>query len=107
MEIFDLMNLQAQGYQNRKVNVLYQNDVFKTRVIVLEAGGKIPECQMDTHVMFYVVKGEVILHKNNEASVLEENQLFISEPAILSMESVISARLMGVQIKTSLDEKNV
>ncbi|PKM87188.1 MAG: hypothetical protein CVU85_06390 [Firmicutes bacterium HGW-Firmicutes-10] len=107
MEIFDLMNLQAQGYQNRKVNVLYQNDVFKTRVIVLEAKGKIPECQMDTHVMFYVVEGEVILHKNNEASVLKENQLFISEPALLSMESVTGARLMGVQIKSSLKEDNV
>jgi len=107
MEIFDLMNLQAQGYQNRKVNVLYQNDVFKTRVIVLEVGGKVPECNMDTHVMFYVIKGEVILHKNNETSVLKENQLFISEPAILSMESVTGARLMGVQIKTSLSEGNV
>jgi mannose-6-phosphate isomerase-like protein (cupin superfamily) len=107
MEIFDLKNLQAQGYENRKVNVIYQNDVFKTRIIVLEAQGKIPKCQMDTHVMFYVVEGEVILHKNNETSVLKENQLFISEPALLSMESAKGARLMGIQIKTPLGEENV
>lgn len=107
MEIFDCMNLQAQGYENRKVNVIYQNETFKTRIIVLEAGGKIPECQMDTHVMFYVVKGEVLLKMNQEVSVLKENQVFISEPALLSMESADGARLMGVQIKSSLKEGNV
>ena len=99
MEIFDLMNLAAQGYENRRVNVFYQNDFFKTRVIVLEAGGKIPACQMDTYVLFYVVKGEVLLKKNEEASVLKENQVFITEPALLAMESKTGARLMGVQIK--------
>lgn len=39
MDIFDLMNVKAQGYENRGVNVIYQNDQFKVRVIVLEAGG--------------------------------------------------------------------
>jgi quercetin dioxygenase-like cupin family protein len=98
MEIFDLMDLEAQGYENRKVNVFFQNDLFKTRVIVLEANGKIPECQMDSYVMFYVVKGEVILRKNNESSILKESQVFITEPALLSMETKTGARLMGVQI---------
>ena len=32
--------------------------------------------------------------------MLKENQVFITEPALLSMESVSGARLMGVQIKT-------
>jgi quercetin dioxygenase-like cupin family protein len=100
MEIFDLMEIDAQGYENRTVNVFYQNDLFKTRVIVLEAGGKIPECQMDSFVMFYVVQGEVLLRKNNESSLLKENQVFITEPALLSMETTSGARLMGVQIKT-------
>lgn len=99
MEIFDLMNLKAQGYENRQVNVFFQNDLFKTRVIVLEAGEKIPECQMDSYVMFYVVKGEVFLRKNDESSVLKENQVFITEPAILSMETKSGTRLMGLQIK--------
>jgi quercetin dioxygenase-like cupin family protein len=99
MAVFDLMNLDAKGYENRQVNVFFQNDLFKTRVIVLEAGGKIPECQMDAFVLFYVVKGEVLLRKNDETSVLKENQVFISEPALVSMESKAGARLMGIQIK--------
>lgn len=99
MEIFDLMALTAQGYENRQVNVFYQNELFKTRVIVLEAGGEIPACQMDSYVMFYVVKGEVVLKKNEGTSVLKENQVFITEPACLSMRSDPGARLMGVQIK--------
>lgn len=99
MEIFDLMDLVAQGYENRQVNVFYQNDFFKARVIAIEAGGKIPECQMDTYVMFYVVKGEVLIRKNDETSVLKENQVLIAEPALVSMESKTGARLMGVQIK--------
>jgi quercetin dioxygenase-like cupin family protein len=100
MKIFDLTNLEAEGYENRKVNVFFQNDLFKTRIIVLEAGGKIPECQMDSFVMFYVVKGEVLLRKNDESSVLKENQVFITEPALVSMETTLGARLMGIQIKT-------
>ena len=100
MEIFDLMNLKAEGYENRNVNVFFQNDLFKTRVIVLESGQKIPECRMDSFVMFYVVKGEVMLKKNNESSILKENQVFITEPALLSMETNSGARLMGIQIKT-------
>ena len=100
MEIFDLMNLETEGHENRSVNVFYQNDTFKTRVIVLEAGGKISPCQMETFVMFYVVEGEVVIKKNDESSPLKENQVFITEPALLSMESASGARLMGVQIKT-------
>ena len=99
MEIFDLMDLAAQGYENRQVNVFYQNNLLKARVIILEANGKIPECKMDTYVMFYVVKGEVLLKKNNETSLLKENQVLITEPALLSMESKNGARLMGIQIK--------
>ncbi len=100
MKIFDLMNLEAEGYENRSVNVFFQNDLFKARIIVLEAGGKIPKCQMDSFVIFYVVKGEVLLKKNDESAILKENQVFITEPALLSMETNSGARLMGIQIKT-------
>lgn len=54
---------------------------------------------METYVMFYCIKGTVILRKNNETSVLSENQVFIAEPALLSMVSTDGARLMGIQIK--------
>lgn len=43
MEIFDLLNLSAESYENRNVNVFFQNDLFKARVIALEPDGKIPE----------------------------------------------------------------
>ena len=100
MEIFDLLHLSAEGYENRNVNVFYHNDLFKARVIALEPGGEIPECKMESYVMFYVVRGEVLLWKNGESSPLREGQVFISEPALISMTSVSGARLMGVQIKT-------
>lgn len=99
MSIFDLMTMEAEGYDNRAVNVFFQNETFKTRIIVLGAEGRIPECQMETYVMFLVIEGEVLLKKNNETSVLKKDQVFISEPACLSMESSRGARLMGVQIK--------
>ena len=102
MKIFDLMDLEAKGYENRNVNVFFKNNLFKTRIIVLEAGGKIPECQMDSFVMFYVVKGEVFLRKNDESSILKENQVFITEPALVSMETTSGARLMGIQINTGV-----
>lgn len=100
MEIFDLLNLSAEGYENRNVNVFYHNDLFKARVIALDAGGKIPERKMESYVLFYVVRGEVLLWKNGESSPLRENQVFISEPALIALESVSGARLMGVQIRT-------
>ena len=100
MEIFDLMSLEAEGYEKRNVNVFFENDLFKTRVIVLEPEQKIPECMMDSFVMFYVVKGEVLLRKNEESTILKENNVFITEPALLSMETRTGARLMGVQFKS-------
>jgi len=101
MEIYDLMDLEAEGYEKRNVNVFFENDLFKTRVITLEPGQKIPECKMDSFVMFYAIKGQVTLKKNEETAVLKEGQVFITEPALLSMETTTCARLMGVQIKLS------
>lgn len=100
MKIFDLLKMQAQNYENRSANVFFQNDLFKTRIIVLERGGEIPACQMDSYVIFYVVEGEVLLRKNDESSVIKEKQVFISEPALLSMKSTAGARIMGIQINS-------
>lgn len=99
MQMYDLMDLEAKGYAQRQVNVFYQTEAFKARVIVLEAGGRIPACHMDTYVLFSVVNGTVRITRNEETVMLKENQVFISEPATLSMESDTGARLMGIQIK--------
>ena len=84
MEIFDLLRFSAESYENRNVNVFYHNELFKARVIDLEAGGMIPECMMESHVLFYVVCGEVLLQKNGESSPLSEGQVFISGPALIA-----------------------
>ena len=55
---------------------------------------------MACFVLFYVVKGEVLLRKNKESAILKENQVFITEPALISMETENGAKLMGVQINT-------
>jgi hypothetical protein len=48
--IFDLINFETEDYENRSVNVLFQNDLFKTRVIVLEAssGARLMGVQIKT-----------------------------------------------------------
>jgi len=99
MKIFDLMSLDSESYEKRQKNVFFQNELFKTRTINLKAGESIPDCLMDCFVIFYVIKGEVVLKKNGQEANLKENQVFITEPALLSMKSTSGARLMGIQIK--------
>lgn len=99
MEIFDLASMVSEPHDRRNVNVFYQNERFKTRIISLEQGGKIPQCVMKSYVMFYVIHGEILLTKGLETATLRENQLFISEPATLSMESTSGAKLLGIQIR--------
>ena len=99
MKLFDLMNLDSFPYEVRGKNVFYQADEFKARVIELQAGQTIPDCQMASHVIFYVVKGQVTITCNGGQHSLTEYQTLITEPAQLSMHSENGARLMGIQIK--------
>jgi len=99
MNTFDMMNLDTWPYEKRGNNVFYEVDEFKTRVIELKPGQSIPDCRMTSHVIFYVVKGEVEITRNGEKATLREHQLLVTEPACLSMHSVSGARLMGIQIK--------
>ena len=99
MAVFDLQHLETHGYEDRGKNVFYENELFKTRIIELEPGGGMPDCRMECFVIFYVVGGEVIVRKNNEPTTLKEDQVFITEPALLSMHTETGARLMGVQIQ--------
>ena len=105
MKLFDLINLEAESYDKREKSVFFQNDLFKTMIINLKAGESIPECQMDCFVLFYVIKGKVQLKKNNQEATLKEDQVFITEPALLSMKSITDARLLGVQINTRETER--
>ena len=99
MKIIDLQQCDAEEYVKRDKNVLFHNDRFKTRIIVLEPGKSIPKCTMESHIIFVVIAGEVTIHKNGEFERLKANQMLVSEPADFSMETDIGARILGVQIK--------
>ncbi|MBC8472049.1 MAG: hypothetical protein H8D56_21535 [Planctomycetes bacterium] len=98
MKVFDLDEMTAHPYEEREKNVFYQAKEFKTRVIELPPGGRIPPCEMAEHVIFYVLDGEARLSVNSEAVVLKEKQCLFTEPATISMKTENGARLMGIQV---------
>ena len=104
MNVFDMMDLDAYPYEKRGQNVFFEADEFKTRIIELKPGQSMPDCQMSSYVLFYIIQGEAQIIKGSEKATLKEHQVFITEPALLSMESVTGARIMGVQIKTKQQE---
>ena len=55
MQIFNLNTMKASPYEERGKNVFYKAEKFKTRIIDLAAGEGIPECEMSSHVIFYVL----------------------------------------------------
>jgi quercetin dioxygenase-like cupin family protein len=99
MEVFDMNKMGALGYEQKTSKVFFERDSFKTRIIELKKGQIIPECKMDSYVIFYVIDGEVLIKKNGEKATIVKNNLMITEPAIVSMESEKGARLFGIQIK--------
>ena len=101
MNIYDLNKLELDPNAGGNCGAFYQNDLINARLIVLQAGQKISDARVDSHVMFYVVKGEVTLTRNGVTAALHENQVFLSEPAVVSLETVRGARLMGVRISQS------
>lgn len=101
MNIYDLTKLELDPKAGGNCGAFYQNDLINARLIVLNAGQKISDAQVDSYVMFYVVKGEVTVTRNNETAPLHEKQVFITDPAVVSLETVHGARLMGVRISTN------
>jgi mannose-6-phosphate isomerase-like protein (cupin superfamily) len=99
MNIIDLRQCEAEEYLKREKNILFHNDRFKARIIVLEPGKSIPRCTMESYVIFVVIAGDVTIHKNDESEHLKVNQMLVSEPAVFSMETETGARLLGLQIK--------
>ncbi len=98
MKVFDLNKIAAFPYEQREQNVFYQAKEFKTRIIELPMGGQMPTCKMASHVIFYVMNGEVSVTVNSETVELNEKQCLITEPATLSMTTEKGVRLMGIQI---------
>jgi quercetin dioxygenase-like cupin family protein len=101
MKVFDLNKMTALPYEQRERNVFYQTKEFKTRMIELPPGGEMPTCEMASHVIFYVLDGEVKVTINSETVELREKQCLITEPAIISMKTENGVRLMGIQVAKS------
>jgi mannose-6-phosphate isomerase class I len=100
MNIFDLSKISAESYDSRSMNVFFKNEFFKTRIIEIEPNGAIPKCQMSAYVIFVCLSGSVVIQKNDEVGHLKCEQVFISDPATIAMESVEGARLLGIQINS-------
>ena len=98
MRVFNLKERAAFPYEQREKNVFYQTDEFKARIIELPPGGQMPTCEMASHVIFYVLDGEVKVTVNSETAVLNEKHCLISEPATISMITESGARLLGIQV---------
>jgi len=101
MKIFELDEMKVFSYEQREKNVFYQTKEFKTRIIELPPGGQMPVCEMESHVIFFVLNGEVKVTVNSESAELKEKQCLITEPATLSMKTIGGVRILGVQIQKS------
>ena len=101
MQTFNLKAMKAYPYEQRDKNELYKTDTFKTRIIELTEGEKLPPdepCRMESHVIFYVISGKIGITINGEYSVLEEDHCVISEPGSYQMEAKEDSKLLGIQI---------
>jgi quercetin dioxygenase-like cupin family protein len=101
MRIFDLRAMTPHPYDEREKNVFYQTPQFKARIIELPAKGRMPTCEMASHVLFYVVQGEAEVQVNQEVANIKEGQCLISEPATLSMKTEDGVKILGIQIATA------
>ncbi len=101
MQIFNLNTMKAYAYEEREKNVFYKADKFKTRIIELPPGGLIPECEMSSYVIFYVLEGEAEVAVNQEKAAIKKGQCIIIEPATVSMKTDKGLKMMGIQIEDS------
>ncbi len=102
MQTFNFRTMEAYPYDQRDKNVLYQTGDFKTRIIELKTGEKLPPdepCKMESHVIFYVVSGKIGITIDGEHSELEEDHCVISAPGSYQMEAKEDCKLLGIQIK--------
>jgi len=98
--IFDLKVMSVFPYGEREKNVFFHGDGFKTRIIELPAGGAMPDCQMSTAVIFYVVSGEVEITIGAEKHLLNEGFCLVGESSVYSMKSPTGVKILCVQIET-------
>ena len=98
MRVVDLKAMMPYPYEEREKNIFYNVEEFKARIIKLPADGKMPNCDMPSHVIFYVIEGSVDVTVNQEKATINEGQCLISGPATISMRSIDGAKIMGIQV---------
>lgn len=102
MQTFNLNKMRAFPYEQRDKNVLYETDTFKTRLIELKAGDKMPPgepCKMESHVIFYIISGKIGITIDGEYSEAGEGHCVIAEPGNYQMDAKAPTKIMGVQIQ--------
>lgn len=102
MKVFDIANMQSYGYDGRSQNVFYEKPEFKMRVIALPTGGSIPKCEMASYVVFMCVEGEALVTINGEEVSLIPGRGLVTEPTTVSMRSDVGAKLLGIQIVSTV-----
>ena len=99
MQVFDLKAMASHPYEERDRNVFHEAKEFRTRIVELPPGGEIPNCEMASHVIFFVVSGAAEVKVNQAVVNITEGQCLITEPATLSMKTENGVRIMGTQIE--------
>ncbi len=95
MEVTDLKKLSPE----KGAEVFYEAEEFSERLIELPPGGKIPPCDMDTYVSFYVISGEAVVSIDDEKTNLQGGECLITKPATLEMETKNGVRILGIQVE--------
>lgn len=98
MEIFNPEQIPAFPIRDKHKNVFFQTSEFKMRIIELDKGEEIPECKMDSYVIFSVISGKVEILSDSKRAILTKGLMMVSGPATFSMKAITKSRITGIQI---------
>ncbi len=105
MEVFDFNKIKAYPYTERDKNILYSEGNFKVKLIKLPPNDEMPQCEMKSSVIFYVINGDARVTIGKEQKFVKERQCLITKPATLSMLTQSGVKIMAVQIELSPKER--
>lgn len=98
MQVFDVSTINPGASERPANQVFFDSPAFSARVVALPPGGRMPDCEMSSYVLFFVLDGVVEVTADGESADLAAGQCLVSEPATLSMSSEAGARIMGIQV---------
>ncbi|MBS3742452.1 MAG: hypothetical protein KGY75_08180 [Candidatus Cloacimonetes bacterium] len=94
--LFDLNKIETG---EEKTSVLVEKDEYKTRIIELSQGESIPDCKMNMHVLFIVLKGEVVISLDGVEHKVSQGQALITENTTVNMKTDQGVKILGIQIQ--------